>query len=148
MTCTFIGHRDAPNKIKLSLKEAILYVIEKERIEKFLVGNNGSFDFYAQCALRELKEERPTICFDIVLSRLDEKVISENQGETLFPAGLETALPKFAISKRNNWLINNSSILIAYAKYRISNSGKWLERASKKGLKIINLADENNKFWE
>ena len=140
MNCTFIGHRDAPNEIKKIVKETIVCVIKREGVKKFFVGNNGNFDFYVQCVLQELKEEGEDIHFDIVLSRLDEKAITGNQNKTIFPEGLEKAAPKFSIVKRNDWLIRNSSILIAYVPYKISNSGRIMEKAYKRGLKIINIA--------
>ena len=142
MNCMFIGHQTASDEIKKPLKDAILYLIRTEQIKNFFVGNNGNFDFYVQCALRELKNEVRSICFSIVLSRLDEKALSENQGETIFPEGLENSLPKFAIAKRNDWLIKNSSFVIAYVTNQFSNSYKWMQKASKKGLKVINLAEQ------
>ena len=99
----------------------------------FPVGNNGNFDFYAQCLLRELKNEGFKINFSIVLSRLGELSVSKNQSDTIFPEEPENGLPKFAISKRNEWLIKKSSFLITYTKHKFSNSQKWLEQAIKKG---------------
>ena len=91
--------------------------------------------------LEELKNDGVGASFDIVLSRVNEKALSENQRETVFPEELEKSIPKFAISKRNDWLIKNSSILIAYVEHRFSNSSKLLEKAIKRGLEVINLAD-------
>lgn len=145
MNCAFFGHRNAPSEIKILLKEAILHLIQTEGVHNFFVGNNGNFDFYVQCVLKELKDEGLDICFDIVLSHLGEIALSENQSETIFPEGLETVLPRFAISKRNDWLIKNSSFLIAYVTYTFSSSYQWMQKAAKKGLKIINLAPETKK---
>lgn len=142
MFCTFFGHQNATDEVKALLKETIVNLIQKEGVRKFLVGNNGNFDFYVQCVLSELKNERYDICFDIVLSHLGEKALSQNQSETVFPEGLEKALPRFSISKRNEWLIKNSSFLIVYVVHTFSNSYKWMQKASKRGLKIINLADQ------
>ncbi len=145
MNCTFFGHRNATDEVKASLKNIILYLVEKEHIERFLVGNNGNFDFYAQCVLQELKNEGRDICYDIILSRVGEKALSDNQNNTLFPEELENTIPKYTISKRNDWLIKSSNILIAYVKHNFSNSGKWMEKAQKRGLKVINLAGKGLK---
>ena len=141
MNCTFFGHKDATDEVKFLLRESILCLMKKESVEKFLVGNNGNFDFYVQCVLQELKEAGVDRHFDIVLSHLGEEALSGLQTETIFPEGLERAIPKFAISKRNDWMINNSSVVIAYVKHDFSNSSKWIEKAAKKGLRFINLAD-------
>ena len=139
MNCAFFGHRNAPSEIKILLKEAILHLIQTEGVRNFFVGNNGNFDFYVQCVLKELKDEGLDICFDIVLSRLGEIALSENQSETIFPEELESVLPKFAISKRNDWLIKNSSFVITYMTHTFSNSYRWIQKASRKGIKIIYL---------
>ena len=77
----------------------------------------------------------------MVLSTINETAIGTKQKYTVFPEELENALPKFAISKRNDWMINNSQIVITYVRHNFSNSHKWLEKAKKKGLGVINLGD-------
>ena len=139
MNCTFFGHRDATEEVKPKLREIILNLLKSGRVERFFVGNNGNFDLYVQNILQELKENGVGVHFDIVLSSIGEKAVSDNQNETIFPEELANAIPRFAISKRNDWLIKNSSILIAYVKYSFSNSGKLIEKAQKRGLEVINL---------
>ena len=141
MNCMFLGHRDAGGEAKETVKTAILDLIEKEKIDAFLVGNNGNFDFYVQCVLQEMKEAGADIRFCIVLSYLGEKALSGNQSETVFPEGLENTIPKYAISKRNEWMIKNASYLIAYVKHNFSHTKKWIDKAKKRGLTVIDLAD-------
>ena len=141
MVCTFFGHRNATEAVREPLKKSILHLLKHEHVDMFLVGNDGSFDFYVQCILREMKEVQKGVHFQIVLSRPDEKSLSGNQMATIFPEGLEKALPRFAISKRNEWLLKKSSFVIAYVKHSFSNSDKWIKRAVKKGIQIINLAN-------
>ncbi len=131
MNCMFLGHRDAGGEVKETIKTAILHLVKKERVDRFLVGNNGNFDFCVQCVLKELKEAGVDIDFCIVLSHPEEKALSNNQSETIFPEGLEDAIPKYAISKRNEWLIKNSAYLIAYMKHNFSHTKKWVEKAKK-----------------
>lgn len=138
MICTFLGHRDATDSIKPKLKDAILQLI-KEGVTEFYVGNNGAFDFYVQTVLKDIANN-----FSVILSAINERSIGVDQSYTVFPEGLEKALPKFAISKRNDWMINNSQIAITYVNHHFSSSYKWLEKARKKGLKIINLGTYNN----
>lgn len=139
MVCTFIGHHDAPRALEDDLKKEIERQIA-EGVLDFVVGNNGSFDFLSQCALRAISRENPKIRFSIVLSRIDEHAISGAQDATVFPEGLELSLPRFAICKRNRWLLENAQIVIAYVAHTTSNAHRWLERARKKGLRVINLA--------
>ena len=138
-TVTFFGHRDAPDSISSALKEKIIEMITTIGIKDFYVGNNGNFDFYVQGVLENIVKKHNDIRFSVVLSTINETAIGAKQKYTVFPEGLENALPKFAISKRNDWMINNSQIVITYVRHNFSNSHKWLEKAKKKGLRVINL---------
>lgn len=141
MNCTFFGHRDVPANIMTKLKETIL-LLQKKGVGCFYVGNNGAFDALVQTALFELSLKNKSIRYFIVTAYLGEKALSGNQERTILPEGQELTCPKFAISKRNEWLLNNSSYVIAYVKNSCSNSYKFVERAKRKGLSVINLAKE------
>ena len=43
-TCTFFGHRDAPESINGKLEQEIINLIENEKVDRFLVGNKGLYD--------------------------------------------------------------------------------------------------------
>ncbi len=141
MNCTFFGHRNADSKIKELLKKLVYILITERKVDTFYVGNNGNFDYYAQCVLQELKNGGQDFNYYIILSYVDERALSGNQAATLFPEELENCIPRFAVSKRNRWLIKNSSFLLAYSKHTLSNSSKWIAAAQKRGLEVINLAD-------
>lgn len=140
MVCTFFGHKDAPSSIKMRLEEIIEALIN-EGVKNYYVGNNGNFDFYVQGVLENIVKKHNDIRFSVVLSTINETAIGTKQKYTVFPEELENALPKFAILKRNDWMINNSQIVITYVRHNFSNSHKWLEKAKKKGLRVINLGD-------
>ena len=140
MVCGFIGHRDAPSNVKQLLNVAIDALIERS-VKKFYVGNNGNFDLYAQQVLEERKSQDESLNYGVLLSFPWEKALSGKQERTLYPEGLEKVPFRFAISKRNDFLLKNSDIMIVYLKDSFSNSYKWAEKARKTGKKIINLAD-------
>ena len=140
MVCTFFGHKDTLANIKADLKSSILRLIESHGVKTFYEGNNGNFDALVQRTLAEIEKERQDISFCVVLSYVGERPICAEQVKTLLPEGQENALPRYAISKRNIWLINHSNFVIAYARHRYSNSWKWLEKAKERGLQLINLA--------
>lgn len=142
MNCTFFGHKNAPFSIKPSLEDQIKLLIKKG-VDTFLVGNNGNFDLIVQGVLEKIALSNASIKYNIVLSRIDESAISGNQNATLFPEGFEKFPKRFAISKRNDWLIKNSNYAIVYVQDKYSNSYKWLQKASKKRLNVINLFDKN-----
>ena len=139
MVCTFFGHRDTPDAMREKVKAAILGLLREEQDVEFYVGNNGSFDFVVQDVLSELKRRGFYLRYKIVLSFLGEKALGGEQEATFFPEGLENSLPKFAISRRNEWLIKNANAAIVYFDFQASNSYKWIEKARKRGIKILYL---------
>ena len=142
MRCTFFGHRNAPDNIKTILKSAIIQLIEFEGVKSFYIGNNGNFDFLAQCALIEIAAERNDINCTVVLSHIGEKALCGRVEYTIFPEALEGVIPKFAISKRNEWLLKKCNFVITYKKHNYSNTQRLIEKAVKKGLKIIALQEQ------
>ena len=138
MICTFIGHKDSPSSIKPELKATINNLIS-EGVKTFYVGNNGNFDYMVQSILMEMKLKEYDIDFFVAISYIGEKSICANQQHTVYPYGLEKTPPRFAISKRNDWLVSKSQIIVVYVKNHFSNSHKWFQKAKKKGLRIINL---------
>ena len=53
-TCTFFGHRDAPQSLRAKLKLKIAQLIIRQGVDCFYVGNNGLFDAMALSVLREI----------------------------------------------------------------------------------------------
>lgn len=141
MACTFFGHRDVPDGLKDILKETVLELIEKKDVNLFYVGNRGRYDFLVQQVLNETVSMRSDVEYFIVLTSLNEKPMLGEFAPTIFPDKMEKALPKFAIFKRNEWMIQSSDTVIAYVRYSSSNAFKWMQRAEKKGLEVINLAE-------
>ena len=140
MNCCFIGHVDVPFSIRGKLKEKLTDLISAGVLD-YYVGNNGNFDWLVQDVLTDMINEGQPINLYVVLSYPDERSIRADQIYTVYPEGLDNTPLRFAISKRNDLLIKNSQILVAYVKHRFSNSHRWIDKAEKKGLKIINLAD-------
>ena len=58
---------------------------------------------------------------------------------TVYPP-LENIPQKFAISKRNEWMINQADLIIAYVSHTYGGAYRSLEYARRKKKSIINLA--------
>ena len=138
MKCCFFGHRDATPKVKEAIKSTVVILIN-EGITDFYVGNNGKFDYYVQQTLGEIISEGYDIKTTVVLSYLDEKAMWLDQKRTLYPDGLEETPLRFAIPKRNDYMINISQIAIIHVRHSFSNSHKLCEKAKKKGLRVIEI---------
>ena len=146
MTITFCGHSNFSfdNTIKQKLKNLLLQEIRKNSACKFYLGGYGDFDSLCLNILKEIKADFPTIELLFITPYLNDNY-SKLETAKLYYDGiiyppLENVPRQFCISKRNEWLIKNSSFLIAYVSHTFSNSYTWMQKASKRGLKIINLA--------
>lgn len=61
--------------------------------------------------------------------------------KTEFPYEVEKVPLRFAISKRNEYMIKQSQYLICYINSTFSNSYKFAKMAKKLNLEVINLGD-------
>lgn len=143
VTCCFFGHKDAPSSLYVKLEAAVEDLIIENDVSSFLVGNQGHFDRMALDALRKLKIKYPHINYNVVLAYMPgekEEWNPYHYGETILPEGIEGVHPKYAISWRNKWLVNESNIVVAYITHSWGGAAQYVEKARKKGKLIVNLA--------
>ena len=139
-TCCFFGHREVTHNIRPKLTEIIEKLIVDEGVTYFYVGHQGQFDSIVYSVLKELKARYPQIRYTVVLAYMPNEHIREIYGEdTLFPDGLESVPKRFAISKRNDWMILHSGFAVCYVYKITGGAAKFREKAEKKGLLIIDL---------
>ena len=141
MTVTFFGHRDATDGIKEPLK-AVLTELILDGADNFLVGNNGAYDHIVRRTLKELKHTFGHIRYSVVLAYLpgkQDKLLSEDYSDTVFPEGLEKVPPRAAIPQRNMWMIERCDVAVVYANH-FGNAQHFAEIAEKKGKRVIRLS--------
>ena len=139
-TACFFGHRDVTHDIRAKLQFIIEQLITEEQIYNFYVGHQGQFDSMVRSVLKELKVKYPHIRYTVVLAYMPDEHIKEVYGEdTLYPDGLETVPRRFAISKRNDWMIQQSGFAVCYVHKITGGAAKFREKAKKKGLVIVDV---------
>ena len=90
--------------------------------------------------LKELKANYPHIRYTVVLAYIPDEYIKEVYGEdTLFPDGLESVPKKYAISKRNVWMIHQSGFVVCYVYKVTGGAAKFREKTKKRKLRIIDV---------
>ena len=57
----------------------------------------------------------------------------------MYPDGLETVSRRFAISKRNDWMIQHSGYAVCYVHKSTGGAAKFRDKAEKKGLRVIDV---------
>ena len=139
-TACFFGHRDVTHDIRTKLQSIIEQLITEEQINSFYVGHQGQFDSMVRSVLKELKVKYPHIRYTVVLAYMPDEHIKEVYGEdTLYPDGLETVPRRFAISKRNDWMIQHSGYAVCYVHKITGGAAKFRDKAEKKGLRVIDV---------
>ena len=139
-TCCFFGHREVTHNIRDRLTAIIEKLVTEDGVTDFCVGNQGQFDSMVYSVLKELKAKYPQIRYTVVLAYMPDEHIKEVYGEdTLFLDGLENVPKKFAISKRNDWMIRQSGVAVCYVYKITGGAAKFREKAEKKGLRIMDV---------
>lgn len=151
--CCFAGHSSILGKEDLParLKNEIINLIENHNVTTFYNGGKGSFDWLCIHMVDNLKEDYPFIKSYCILSYMPkEKDEFDSTLEifdgTIYP-DIENVPPRFAIIKRNEWMIKNSDFLIAYVENNFGGAYKTLQYAERrKNIKIINLVAEKSEY--
>lgn len=138
--CTFFGHRECPESIKPKLREILVDLIIEHDVGMFYVGHQGQFDAYVHGELKKLKQEYPQINFAVVLAYMPgKKTEYDAYSNTMLPEGIESVHPHYAISWRNNWMLEQSDYVIAYITHSWGGAAQYVNRAKKRSKKIINI---------
>ncbi len=143
MFCTFFGHREVPESIENDLQRVLIDLIKNKDVNLFYVGNQGNFDALVRKNLKYLKSIFPNINYYVVLAYMPKessKLNTNNFSDTIYPDGLELTPPKYAIDKRNRWMLNQSEYVVTYVKTTFGGAYKFKNLAEKKGKIVINLA--------
>ena len=140
MTCCFFGHREVTHNIIDKLTALIKKLITEDGVTEFYVGHQGQFDSMVYSVLKELKAKFPHIRYAVVLAYMPDEHIKEVYGEdTLFPDGMESVSKKFAISKRNDWMIQQSGFVVCYVHKITGGAAKFREKCVRKKLQVIDI---------
>ncbi|MDE6201560.1 MAG: hypothetical protein K2M47_06780 [Clostridiales bacterium] len=156
MKTAFVGHR----KIFVdNLDERLIGAIKTEiryGCSSFIMGTHGQFDTLALLVCKQLRKEYANLDVEVVLTSLhaldkyDEwDVVPYSDIKTVM-YDIEDVHFKRRISMSNRQMIDECDTLICYVdeKHCISGAKKALCYAKEKGLKIVNLwQEEYNPFY-
>ncbi len=142
VVCTFFGHKDTTEEIKPLLRETLIDLIENKRVTRFYVGHQGNFDRMAKTVLKQLKTVYPHISYEVVLYSLPQRKHEGQDGtHTLFPEGLEEVPPRFAMDRRNCWMVEHADYVVTYVAQSFGGAVKFKALAEQKGKTVINLTE-------
>ena len=149
MIISFVGHANIPSnpKIKNILKNQLENNIKSDEPIICYLGGYGNFDDLCTRLCKELKETYNNIEIVYVSPYITSKQLKNQETQNLnyfdysiYPP-IENTPPKFAISKRNEWMIDKSDLVMAYVQHNFGGAYKSLLIAKRKKKKIINIYD-------
>jgi hypothetical protein len=144
MTCTFFGHRDCPSDVYGKLYDTIVYLIENQGVNTFWVGEEGGFDRMVQRVLLEVQGQYPNIaCFAVKAYYNPQKTDERSLLQSIYPECLEAVPKRFAIDRRNRYMIEMSEVVITYVRTSIGGAAKFVEIAVRKKKRVINIATDD-----
>ena len=141
MTVTFCGHGDfyGDEDAKRWLQETVEALILRGA-DDFLLGGYGGFDACAASVVWELKQQYPAIRSTLVLPYLDCAVDAAKFDGTLYPP-LEKVPRRYAISKRNEYMVNEADVVVACVTHDWGGAAATLAYARRKKKEIINYGN-------
>ena len=137
--CTFYGHRECYSLDEQVLIDAIEDLIRKG-VDTFYVGNQGQFDSAVYASLKRLRKKHQRIRVCVVLAYLPtEKNEYNDLTDTMYPE-IE-GHPKFAIERRNRWMIEASDYCLCYINHTWGGAYKFAHLVKRRGKAVINLGN-------
>lgn len=139
---SFIGHKE--NDDFSFVEEQVYNVVDdlistKEYVE-FYVGRNGEFDSLVTSVIKQVKRDREDSNSSLILVLPYEIANIEDYenfyDEVIFPRELYKVHFKSAITKRNEWFIENSDLLVAYVVRNTGGAAQCLKKALQRGIAI------------
>ena len=136
--CTFFGHRDCPSNIRDKLNTEIEWLVTRHNVDTFYVGTQGAFERLAYAALCDVRKRYDIKVFRVLAYM--PKPGDTDTADTILPEELESSHPRYAIVKRNEWMLNRCEFVIAYVTHISGGSYKFVKTAEKKEKTVIYLS--------
>ncbi len=144
LTCSFAGHRNEWYNINIEERlESAIESLINQGVNIFYDGNYGEFDKKARNAVLNLKKKYPKIRLILVLTYYHENAkhysLPDFYDGSVYPE-LEHIHYKQKITKRNEWIVDNSDYVISHIvnEYK-SGAFKTVKYAEKQKKNIIKL---------
>ncbi|MBS7262189.1 MAG: hypothetical protein KIG36_01095 [Eubacteriales bacterium] len=144
MIVTFCGHREVSQEETVSAHlERIIEDLISEGAVLFLLGGYGRFDALAARATRKAQARHPEIQSVLVVPYPDRKYDETLYDRTVYPP-LEAVPRRFAISKRNEYMVDKADAVVAYVEHAWGGAAKTAAYAARRKKRVILLSAGNS----
>lgn len=145
---TLFGHRNlyAYREVEERLYPILRDLIQTKECVEIYIGRNGEFDIFAASIVKKLQKSfgKEKIGMTLILPypQKDMEYYEQYYDSIMIPEPIESTHPKGAITRRNEWMIEQCDFFICYAKHKNGGTYNALKYARKLEKKILNLAIE------
>lgn len=140
--CRHSSYEPKPNDEERILK--IFNDISNGKQLSFYLGGYGKFDAFAKKCAKKYQNNHPTSKVIFITPYLDNwlnqrKDYLENEYDEIIYPDIENIPPKFAILKRNEWMVKQADYVICYVKTHSGGAYRTLLFAHKHNKPYTNL---------
>lgn len=144
MKVTFCGHSQVT---KTEAVEEWMFAVTQNLIAQgaatFYLGGYGEFDSLAASVLRKQKKLYPQIELILVQAYLNSGRNMGGYDAAIYPP-LETVPPRYAITYRNRWMVENSDVVVSYVLRDWGGASATLRYAKRKKKRIVAYSGEKD----
>ena len=143
---SFIGHREVDRfrDVESCVEEIIKNLIQEKEYVEFYIGRNGEFDIMVASVIKRAKRDFGDANNSLILvlpypiANMD--MMEKYYDEIYLPLNNKTHF-KSAITKRNEWMVENSDLIVAYVERDFGGAFEALKYAKKHNKCVLNIKD-------
>ena len=142
---SLIGHRyiERFGEIEEHLQQVVADLIKTKEYVEFFIGRNGDFDILAASVIKRAQEkygkDNNSLILVIPYKIADLEYMENYYDEIWYPDELYGVHYKSAITKRNEWFVDHSDMLIAYVTKDQGGAYECMKKAQQKGIQVTLL---------
>ena len=130
--------REVMDKIKLTAID----LIKNKGVDTFLVGTKGEFETLSHKMMEQIQCDYPDIKIMLVIAYVkDLERCPYNFDDIYYPTKAELVNKRWSISRRNEWIIEQTDYIIACNQYQ-GRAYDYCQRAMRKGKEIIEIGEQ------
>lgn len=147
---SFIGHREVDDYYFVE-EQVYSIVCELIRIKEFVdfyVGRNGEFDLLVASVIKRAQRDlrgyaNSSLILVISYPVADIDAFIDYYDDVEYPSELRKVHYKSAITKRNEWLVEKTDMLVAYVVRDSGGAARCLKKAIERGVEVRRVDRKN-----
>ena len=147
---SFIGHRQVERfwNIEKQVDKIVRELIRTKEFVEFYVGRNGEFDIMVASVIkraqRDLGKANNALILVIPYQIANMEDMEKFYDEVWYPDELYGVHYKSAITKRNEWFVDHSDLLVAYVIRESGGAYECMKKAQQKGILVAQIKTGKN----